>query len=103
MGQVLRTKTSLDGKIIFYIELNGEEARSLKNHSKRVYLFSENLCNHDAAIIERGAKMGAKYVSIPLSLKSRKKTKFSEVAYQKIKSGSRVFYIAVAKKDPLSD
>lgn len=103
MGQIIRTKTSPDGKIIFHIELTGEEAMSLKNHSKRIHMFSENLCAHDANVIERGAKMGAKYVSIPLSLKSRKKAKFSEVTYQRIKSGSKIFYIAVAKKDPLSD
>ena len=54
MGQIIKTKASADGKIIFYVELTSEEARSLKSHAKKIYLFSENLCVHDANIIGRG-------------------------------------------------
>lgn len=99
MGEVINTKTSLD-KITYKIELTEEEARQLKNHVTSVHLFSENLCNHNSRIIERGVKKGAKYFAIPLSLKSRKK-KYSKVSYQKIETESKVFYICVVEKDPL--
>lgn len=101
MGQILKTKTSQHGKIILHLKLTLKEAQHLKNHSKKIYLFSENLCVHEAEVIERGAKYGAKSVKIPLSLRTRKNTKFSEIAYQKIETDSKTFYIAVIKKDPL--
>jgi hypothetical protein len=103
MGQILKTRTSSRGKIIFHLELTLKEAQHLKNHSKKIYLFSENLCIHDAQIIEKGVNHEAKSVKIPLSLKTRKNPKFSEITYQKIETDSKIFYIAIATKDPLSD
>jgi len=99
MGEVINTKISSD-KIIYRIELSEEEARQLKNHVTNVHIFSDNLCNHDSRIIERGVKGGAKYFVIPLSLKSRKK-RYSKVSYQKIETEDKVFYICVVEKDPL--
>ena len=99
MGDVINTKTSSD-KIIYKIELTEEEARQLKNHVTNIHIFSENLCNHDSKLIERGVKKGAKYFVIPLSLKSRKK-KYSKVSYQKLEAENKVFYICVVEKDPL--
>jgi len=100
MGEIINTKTSSD-KIIYKIELNEEEALQLKNHMKKIHMFSGNLCNNDTRIIERGNKGGAKYFVIPLSLKSRKKKRYSKVSYQKIEIEDKVFYICVVGKDPL--
>lgn len=101
MGQILRTKTLPSNKVVLQIELTMEEARSLKNHAKKIHLFSENLCNHDAKIISKGIKHEVKSVVIPLELKSRNNPKLTEVTYQKIETNEKVFYIATAKKDPL--
>lgn len=101
MGQILRTKTSPYGKVIVNLELTSSEALQLKNHAKKIHLFSENLCLHEAVVVEKGVNLGSKFVLIPLSLKSRKKVRFSEVTYQKIETESKVFYIATAKKDVL--
>jgi len=101
MGQILKTKIMPSNKIHIYLELSPEEAQNLKNHAKKIHIFSENLCTHQTKIIQRGAKMGAKYVSVPLSLKSRKRPKLSEILYQKIETKTKTFYIATAKKDPL--
>ena len=100
MGEIINTKTSSD-KIIYKIELNEEEALQLKNHMKNVHMFSGDLCNNNTRIIERGNKGGAKYFVIPLSLKSRKKKRYSKVSYQKIEIKDKVFYICVVGKDPL--
>ncbi len=100
IGEVLKTKTRSD-KIIYKIELTEDEARQLKNHMTKVHMFSENLCNHDSRIIKRGAKGGAKYFTIPLSLKSRRRKKFSNVSYQKIETKDKIFFICVVDKDPL--
>ena len=99
MGEVINTKTSSD-KIIYRIELTEGEARQLRNHVTNVHIFSENLCNFDSRIIERGVKGGAKYFVIPLGLKSRKK-KYSKVSYQKIETEDKIFFICVVEKDPL--
>ncbi len=103
MGQILKTKIMPSGKIVFHLELTTEEAKNLKNHAKKIHLFSENLCTHDAKIISRGVNYEAKSVAIPLSLKSRTNSKITEIAYQKIETNTKIFYIATAKKDPLTD
>ena len=99
MGQILRTKTLSSGKVIFYLELNTKEAQELKNHAKRIHLFSENLCTHNTKIIEKGTKYGVKSVIIPLSLKSRSSPKLTEITYQKIETNTKIFYIMIGKKD----
>ncbi len=100
MGEIIKTKTSGD-KIIYKIELSEEEAMQLKNHVKGVHMFSANLCDNDTNIIERGAKGGAKYFIIPLSLKSRKKKRYHKVSYQKIEFEDKIFFVYVVDKDPL--
>ena len=102
MGQILRTKTMPSGKVIIYLELTIKEAQNLKNHAKRICIFSENLCTHEAKVISKGNKHEVKSVAIPLSLKSRSNPKLTEIAYQKIETNKKIFYIATAKKDPLA-
>ncbi len=100
MGEIVKTKISGD-KIIYKIELSEEEAMQLKNHLKGIHMFSAELCKHDSKIIERGAKGGAKYFTIPLSLKSRKRKRYSKVSYQKIETKDKIFFICVVDKDLL--
>ncbi len=103
MGQILRTKTMPSGKVIFYLELTTTEAQSLKNHGKKIRIFSENLCTHEARVVSKGVNHETKSVVIPLSLKSRLNPKLTEIAYQKIETETKIFYIATAKKDPLAN
>lgn len=100
MGEIIHTKTSGD-KIIHKIELDEKEAQQLKNHVNKVHLFTSNLNVHNTRIIERGNKKGAKYFVIPLSLKSRKKKRYSKISYQSIQTEKQVFYVCVVNKDPL--
>ena len=88
MGEIVKTKNFSD-KTIYKIELTEEEARQLKNHVKNIHLFSAGLCNH------------AKYFTIPLSLKSRKRKRYSKVSYQKIETEDKVFFLCTVNKDPL--
>ena len=103
MGQILRTKTMPSGKIIIYLELTTNEALNLKNHAKKVRIFSENLCIHEAKVMSRGMNHEAKSVTVPLSLKSKCNPKLTEIAYQKIETDTKIFYIATATKDPLAN
>jgi hypothetical protein len=100
MGEIIKTKVSGD-KIIYKIALSEQEAWQLKNHVTNVHLFAADLCTHDSKMIERGNKGGAKYFSIPLSLKSRRRKRYSKVSYQKIENEKKVFFVCVVDKDPL--
>ncbi len=100
MGKIINSKISAD-KIVYKIELNYHEARQLKNHTKNTHIFSLDLCQNNSRIIQRGAKRGAKYFVIPLSLKSRKKKKYNKISYQKIENKNKVAFVYVVNKDPL--
>ena len=99
MGQIIDIKNLPHKKSIINLELTPKEAQKLKGHSKKIHLFSGDLCIYNTKVIERGTKKSAKYVSIPLVLKERKHSKILEVEYQKIETNSKTFYIAIAKKD----
>jgi len=103
MGQILKTKTLPSGKVIFHLELTTEEAQKLKNHTKRIHCFSENLCTHDAKVVGKGVKYGVKSVVIPLSLRSRFNAKLTKLSYQKVETDARTFYLITGEKDPLAN
>lgn len=100
MGEIIKTK-AVEDKIIYQVKLSEEEALQIKNHVKNVHMFSGNLFKHETRMIERGNKKGAKYFSIPLSLKSRNKKRYSKVSYQKIEHNGKIFFVCVTEKDPL--
>ena len=103
MGQILKTKTMPSGKVVIHLELSLKEAKELKNHARKIHLFSENLCTHETKVIGKGIKYGVKSVAIPLSLRSRFNPKLTEVSYQKIETNTKIFYIATGKKDIFKD
>ena len=100
MGEIIKTKVVRD-KLIYSIKLSEEEAMQLKNHVTKVHIFSADLCDCDSQITERGNKGSAKYFSIPLHLKSRKKKRHSKISYQKIETNKKIFFIYVCNKDLL--
>jgi len=101
MGELLGTKSSKNNKIKYKIILEENEAKLLKNHLKNVYLFPEKMCTHSTKIIEKGIQKSAKYFIIPKSLKTRKKTRYTNISYQKIETNKQAFFIVVANKNPL--
>lgn len=100
MGEIVDSKAS-NGKVLYRMEFSLDEVSQLRNHFKNVHLFSADSCIFPTRIIQRGHNGGAKYFSIPLSLKSRKKKNFSKVSYQKLEIGNKIYYICVAYKDLL--
>lgn len=98
MGEVIQVKERED-KIIYRIKTSIDEARQLKNNLKKVHLFSAKSFSTKTRIIQRGSNGSAKYVEIPLQLKSKRKNKFSTIAYQKLLLEDKVFYILVGYKE----
>ncbi len=101
MGKILNTKTSKNNKIKIRILLHEKEAQLLKNNFKNIYLFPEEICTHPTQILEKGTQKSAKYFLVPRSLKSRKKTRYTKITYQKIETQSKAFFIVVATKNVL--
>jgi hypothetical protein len=101
MGEIINTKNSSD-KIICEILLNEKETFQLKSHFKNAYLFSPELCNLNAKIIERGHKKSTKYFLIPFNLRPKKTAKYHKISYNKIETDKKIFYICTAEKDFLS-
>ena len=100
MGEIIKTK-AVGNKIIYKIELSEEETLQLKNHVTKIHMFSIDLCCYNSKIIERGSNGRAKYFTIPLNLKSRKKKRFNKVSYHKITNKDKTFFIYVVDKDLL--
>lgn len=98
MGEIIDKKGD-STKVIYKISLSQKEAKQVKNHMKKIHLFSGDLCYNRTKLIQRGNNGGAKYFIVPLSLKSRKKLKYSKVNYQKIEHNEKIYYICTAIKN----
>ena len=45
MGRILGTKTTKEGKVIFEVEMDYEQALQLKGHIQNIHLFSEDVAD----------------------------------------------------------
>lgn len=98
MGEIIHIKEGIN-KIVYKIKISLEELCQLKNNLREIHLFSTKSFSNKAKIIQRGNNGGAKYIEIPLQLKSKRKNKFSTIAYQKIILKDKVFYILIGYKN----
>lgn len=100
MGKIISSKI-LSNNIIYKIILENEEVLALKNAIKNINIFSADLCEKKASIIEKGKNGVAKYFEIPFNLRFRKKKHYEEISYQKLETPTKIFYLYVIKKDSL--
>lgn len=98
MGEIINSKILPDNNIICKIALEMEEALALKNTLNNIHLFSQELFEKEAKIIERGKNGVTKYFHIPFSLRFRKKKSYTTLSYQKLENHSKIFYIYVIHK-----
>ena len=97
MGTILNSKTTNDGKIIFEVLVDYEEALQLKGHINNVHLFSEEVVDVNSNISLRGKNEATKYFLIPREL--RKDLKFNtRVRCQKIDTPTNIIFIYVVDK-----
>lgn len=94
MGEILSVRKDKE-KLLFKIKISLDELYLLKSNLKRVHLFQRASFNGKAKVVERGIGGGAKYFEMPLVLRSRKKNHFSDISYQKIPIGDKIYYIFV--------
>lgn len=97
MGRILSTKTTKDGKVVFEVEMDYEEALELKGHIKNIHIFSEDTAEIKANLSQRGKNEATKYFLIPRELRAC--LKFNErVKCQKIENESRIIFVYVVDK-----
>lgn len=97
MGNILNSKTTSDGKIIFEVLVDYEEALQLKGYIKNIHMFSEDVPNIKSNLSLRGSNEATKYFLIPKEL--RKDLQFNtKVKCQKMETDSKTIFIYVVDK-----
>ena len=97
MGEIVSSKVGDNGKILFTVSLNPDEALQLKGHIKNVYLFSENTSEVKTNIAMRGKNSATKYFLIPKEF--RKDMNFpKEVACQRIDTKTKIIFVYTIDK-----
>jgi hypothetical protein len=97
MGTILGSKLKGEGKVIFEVLMDYEEAVQLQGHMDNIHLFSENITDLKTKISTRGKNAATKYLLIPRSL--RKNIKFDkEINCQKIELKEKIIFVYVVDK-----
>jgi hypothetical protein len=97
MGAILGSKTTKDGKVIFEVEMDYEEALQLKGYIKNIYMFSEDVADIRTNLSARGKNEATKYFLVPREL--RKNIKFDgKVKCQKIETPTKIIFVYVVDK-----
>lgn len=97
MGTILGSKLKGEGKVIFEVLMDYEEAVQLRGHMDNVHLFSENVTDLRTNISTRGKNAATKYLLIPREL--RKGIQFDkEINCQKIELKDRIIFIYAVEK-----
>lgn len=97
MGTILGSKLKGEGKVIFEVLMDYEEAVQLQGHMDNVHLFSENITDLMTNISTRGKNAATKYLLIPREL--RKNIQFDkEISCQKIELKDKIIFIYMVEK-----
>ncbi len=98
MGTILGSKMKADGKVVFEVLMDYEEAVQLQGHMDNVHLFSENISEIKTNISTRGKNSATKYLLIPKDL--RKNICFDRnISCQKIELADKVIFIYLLHKN----
>lgn len=97
MGSILSIRTTKEGKMIFEVIMDYNEALGLQGHTKKIHMFSEHVSMLPSGVSLRGRQESTKYLLIPKEL--RKDLKFNaRVSCQKIETDTKVIFIYMADK-----
>jgi hypothetical protein len=97
MGQILSSKVTNDGKVVFTVCLDPEEALQLKGHIDNVHIFSDKITNIKTHLAMRGRHSATRYLLVPKELRKDLKSD-SEVSCQRIDTKNKIIFIYVIDK-----
>jgi len=98
MGTIIASKIMPDNMIKFTVQMDQEEALWLAGRMKHIHMFTEEVCEVDASIIEKGKDGVAKYFMIPKVLRSREHKKLTNFVCQLLETDVRAIYIYISDK-----
>ena len=97
MGTILSSKLKGEGKVIFEILMDYEEALQIQGHMDNVHIFSENITDLKTKVSTRGKNAATKYLLIPKEL--RKNIKLDkDIHCQKIELKDKIIFVYVVEK-----
>ena len=76
MGTILGSKMKGEGRVVFEVLMDYDEAVQLQGHMDNVHIFSENITHTKTNISTRGQNAATKYLLIPREL--RKDLKYNK-------------------------
>jgi len=97
MGQILSSKVTSDGKVIFTISTDPKEALQLQGHIDNIHIFSEKNAAINTHISLRGKNEATKYFLIPRELRNTLNFN-NKVKCQRIDSKDKTIFIYVVDK-----
>ena len=97
MGDIISSRIRDDGKVVFEVAVDYDEAKQLQGHMDKVHLFSENIACHEASMRQRGKNEATKYFLIPRALRGGLKLR-SNALCQKIETKSKIIFIYILDK-----
>ena len=100
MGVILSSKVKDDGKVVFEIAVEPEEAIQLKGHLSGIHLFTENVIDSVLSLSTRGKNDATKYFLVPKGLRDDIKTD-ARALCQKIETKTNIIFIYVINKSGL--
>ena len=88
MGTILSSRTKEDGKIVYEVLVDYEEALQLKGNINNVHLFSEDVAEIETKMTRRGKGEATTYLLVPKDL--RKECRFKgKACCQKIETKTK--------------
>ncbi|MBN1502352.1 hypothetical protein JW930_02310 [Candidatus Woesearchaeota archaeon] len=92
MGSILSSKVQPDGKVIYEIAVDKEEALQLKGFVDNIYVVSEDAADIKSRISFRGKNEATKYFLIPRELREDIR-KSKEVTCQRFDTKGKSIYV----------
>lgn len=97
MGTILSSRTKEDGKVVFEVLVDYDEALQLRGNLSNVHLFSEDVATMETQITQRGKNEATTYLLLPREL--RRTNKLRGIARcQKIETQTKLIFLYVVDK-----
>lgn len=97
MGTILSSKLKGEGKVVFEVLMDYEEAIQLQGHMDNIHLFSEDVTHLTTNVSTRGSGGATKYLLIPRELRHALNFNTS-VKCQKIDVKDKIIFIYMLDK-----
>jgi len=94
MGSIISSHVKEDGRVVFEVVVDADEALQLRGNINDVHIFSENVADISARLLQRGKKEATKYFLVPREL--RKDLIIPRKVYcQRIETKTKTIFIYV--------